>query len=108
MLSAGSGSWPGLPRRLAVQLRERREALGHPADDRERHRQPERAGADRRLRRAADRDPHRQRILHRPRVDAAVLDPLRVLARPRQPLGVADREQHPQLLVEERVVVVRS
>ena len=55
-----------------MQLDERREPLGEPADDRERHRQAERAGAERRLRRAADGDPDRQRILHRPRIDAEV------------------------------------
>ena len=42
MLSAGAGSVQ-LERRPAVDLGERREALGHAADDRERHRQAERA-----------------------------------------------------------------
>ena len=52
-----AGAAPG----LAVELDERRESLGHAADDRQRHRQTERAGADGGLRRAADRDPHRKR-----------------------------------------------
>ena len=66
----------------AVQLGERDEALGEAADDRERHRQAERAGAARRLGRAADGDPDRQRILQRPRVDAAVVDRGAVAAGP--------------------------
>ena len=48
MLSAGGGV-PGLDRGPPVELGERREPLRHAADDRERHRQAERAGADRRL-----------------------------------------------------------
>ena len=47
MLSGAGGSWPACCGGAAVQLGERREALGQAADDRERHRQPERAGADR-------------------------------------------------------------
>ena len=58
----------------AVQLGERREALGLAADDRERHRQAERARAHDRLRRAADGDPDRQRVLQRPRVDALAVE----------------------------------
>ena len=74
-----------------VDLRERDEPLRQPADDRERHRQPERARPVRRLGRPADGDPHRQRLLHRPRVDA-----LNLLAQLQQPL---------ELLLEEPVVV---
>ena len=82
MLSAGAARGPPARAARAVELGERREALGQAADDRERHRQAERAGADRRLGRAADRDPDRQRILQRPRVDAAVVDRRAVRARP--------------------------
>ena len=64
----------GLGGRAAVQLGQRREALGGAPDDRERHRQPEHARPDHGLRRAADGDPDRQRVLLRPRVDAAVVD----------------------------------
>ena len=69
MLSAGAVV-ARLERGPAVDLGERREALGHAADDRERHRQAERAGARRRGGIAADCDPDRQRILERARVDA--------------------------------------
>ena len=60
--------------RVTEQLRERGEPLGPPADDREGHRQAQRAGAERRLRRTPDRDPNRQWDLHRARIhaDAAV------------------------------------
>ena len=63
-----------LLRGAAVQLGERREALRLAADDRERHRQAERAGAHDRLRRAADRDPHGQRVLQRARVHALAVE----------------------------------
>jgi hypothetical protein len=63
---------PGPLRRRAEQLHEGRESIGLAADDRQRHRQAEPAAADRRLRRAADRDPDRQRLLERPRVHASI------------------------------------
>ena len=97
----------GLAGGAAVQLDERREARRLAADDRQRHRQPERAGADDRLRRAADRDPDRQRVLDRARVDAAAVDrrrgsrPGQVTLSPR-----ATREQQLELLGEQLVVVV--
>ncbi len=80
-----------LGRRAAVDLGERDEPLRQAADDRERHRQPERAGPVRRLGRAADRDPHGQRLLHRPRVDAEHL--------------LTQLQQPHELLLEEPVVV---
>ena len=98
---------PGLRARAAVDLGERREALGQAADDRERHRQTEHPGAQRRLGRAADRDPHRQGLLERPRVDAAVVDRGPVAAGPADLLGLAQREQQPQLLLEQLVVVAQ-
>ena len=59
---------PGLARDVAVEVDERREALGRAADDRDRQRQGERRRAHDRLRRPAHREPHRQRVLHRPRI----------------------------------------
>ena len=82
MLSAQPARGRPLRAASAVQLGERREPLRQAADDRERHRQPEHAGAHRRLGRAADGDPDRQRVLHGPRVDAAVVDRRAVTARP--------------------------
>jgi len=88
-----------------MQLRERREPLGQPADDPERERQPERAGADRRLGRPADGDPDRERFLERPRVHAAIVERGTELARPRDALLVAHGEEQVELLGEEPVVV---
>ena len=79
----------GLARRLPVQLRERDEALGHPADDREHHRQPQRPRAHRRLGRAADGHPDRQPLLRRPRVDALVVERGAVPPGPGHPLRLA-------------------
>ena len=103
------GSWPAAADRLAVEIDERREALGLAADDRQRHRQAEHAGADDRLRVAADGDPDRQRVLHRARVDA-----LRRRAparcRPCQVTTSRSRsfEQQLELLGEQLVVVARG
>ena len=80
-------------RRAAMELCERRELLRPAADDRERHRQPERARARRRLRRAADRDPDRDPLLQRPRIHAALVR------------TVAQLEQLLELLGEQPVVV---
>ncbi len=60
MLSGGNGV-AGLERGAAVDLGERGEPLGQAADDRERHREPQRPGARRRGRVPADRDPDGQR-----------------------------------------------
>ena len=70
----GRGGAVQLERRPAVDLGERREALGHAADDRERHRQAERAGPRRRGGIAADRDPHRERILEGTGVDGGAVE----------------------------------
>ena len=91
----------------AVQFGEGHEALGQAADDRERHRQAERPGAERRLGRAADGDPDRERILERAGIDAAVVDRGAVTAGPADALGVAQREEQSQLLLEEIVVVAQ-
>ena len=69
---------------------------------------PSVAGADRRLGRAADGDPDRQRILQRPRVDAAAVERRAVRARPRDALALAQLQQQLELLVEQLVVVVRG
>ena len=100
------GIVPGLGRCASVKLGERREPLRQAADDPECHGQPERAGADRRLGRAADRDPDRQRLVHRARIDAAVVERRPVPARPRHAFGFAQREQELELLAEQLVVVV--
>ena len=94
-----------LERGAAVDLGERCEALGHAADDRERHRQAERSGARRRGRVAADRDPDRQRILERPRVDAGAVERRAMAPGPGDVLRLAQLQQQLELLDEELVVV---
>ncbi len=97
----------GPRRRRAEQLHERRESIGLAADDRQRHRQSERAGTHGRGRRSANGNPDRQRLLHRTRVDATVVDRRPMLPAPGDPLGLADRQQQLELLGEQRVVVVQ-
>ena len=63
-------------------------------------------GAHRRLGVAADRDPDRQRVLQRARVDAEVVERRAVPARPGHALRLAEREQQLELLREQLVVVV--
>ncbi len=59
----------------------------HAADDRERHRQAERAGTDRRVGVAADGDPDWQRVLERARVDGKIVQSRSVLPGPGHVLG---------------------
>ena len=75
----GAGATGG----LAVERRQRRKARRLAADDRERERQAERAGASDRLRRAAGGDPDRQRPLKRARVDALTVERRPMSADPR-------------------------
>ncbi len=96
----------GLGRRPAVELDQRHEALGLAADDRQRQRQAERAGAHHGGRRAADRDPHRQRVLDRARVHAGVIQRRPVASRPRDPLARSDPQQQLELGGEQLVVVL--
>ena len=70
-------------------------AIGRPSD----------AGADRRRRIAADRDPDRNRV-RRARIDRLVVQRRAVLARPCDALVVADFHQQFELLGEQLVVVV--
>jgi hypothetical protein len=58
---------------LPVQLDKRSEAFVGATDDRDRQWQSESAGADHRLGRATDRDPHWQRVLHWSGPDAGVV-----------------------------------
>ena len=104
MLSAGAVV-AGLGGRAPVELGEGREALGHAADDRERHRQAERAGAHGRLGRAADGDPDRELLLQRARVHAAVVERRAMLPDQRHARRRAQLEQQLELLGEQRVVV---
>jgi hypothetical protein len=92
-------------RGLVKQLDEGLKALRHAADDRKRHRQAERAGADGRRRIAADRDPDRD-LVRRARIDALVVERCAVLALPGDTFVVADAEQQLELFREQRVVVV--
>jgi hypothetical protein len=78
----------GLARRLPVELGKGCKAFGHPADDRQRQRQPQRRRTHHRLRRAAHRHPDRDRLLHRARIDALVVQRGAVFARPGDGLGL--------------------
>ena len=69
--------------RLAVQVNERRKPFRAAADDRDRERQAETAGAHNGLRRPTDGDPHRKRILHGARPHDRVLQRRRGGARTR-------------------------
>ena len=93
-------------RRAPVELGEGSEALGQAADDRERHRQPEQAGARGRLGIPTDGDPDGQALLQRPRVDGEAVQRRAMLARPRDALRFPQLEQQLQLLGEQVVVVV--
>jgi hypothetical protein len=67
---------------------------------------PERAGARDRLRRAAGRDPDRQRLLQRARIDALALERRAMTAFPRDLRLGANLKQEIELLGEQLVVVV--
>ena len=101
------GVVPGLGRRTPVQRDERRKALGLAADDGQRERQAEPARAHHRLRRAAGRDPDRQRVLHGPRPHARILQRSPQASRPGDAFARADLQQQVELLGVEVVVVVQ-
>ena len=90
---------------LAVKLGERGKARRLAADDRDRQRQPEHAGARDRLRRAAGGDPNRERLLQRPRIDALAIEGRPMPAFPDHFRLGADREQEIELLGEQLVVI---
>ena len=98
---------PGARGRGPIELRKRREAIGHAADDGQRHRQAECAGTNGRGRRAADGHPDRKSILQRSWIHAALLDRGPMHTRPRDALGVAQAHQQIQLLRKQRVVVAQ-
>ena len=103
----GNGIEPGLARRVVVEFGEGREPLGQAPDDGDRHRQAQRAGAERRFRCAAHGDPDRQRILHGAGIDAHPAVQRRTMpARPREAFVLTERDQQLQLLLEQLVVVV--
>ena len=104
MLRAGT-CWLSLERRAAVDLGERRKALWHAADDRERHRKAERACPRSRSGIAANRDPQWQRILERAGVDAGAVERRPMTPGPADVLGVTQLQQELELLDEELVVV---
>ena len=100
-----SASWPACCAAWRNRFDERRKALRHAADDGERHRQTERAGANRRLRIAADRDPDRD-LVRRARIDALVVQ--RRAVRPCQVTRSLSRifSSSSSFSREQRVVVV--
>src|SRR4051812_11227967 len=93
---------PCLTRRVAVQIDHRRKTRWLSANDRERHRQAELRGANDRLRRPTDGDPHRDWILDRTRIHAEAADRCASGsgASPRHALVVAKFEKKVELLRE--------
>ncbi len=91
---------------LAVELGQRPEPRGLAADDRDRQRQAERAGARDRLRRAAGSDPDRKRLLQSTRIDALAVERRSMPALPRDHGLGADLKQEIELLREQLVVIV--
>ncbi len=91
---------------FAVELRKRCKSRRLAADDRDRQRQAERAGAGDRLRRAARRDSNRQRLLPRARIDALANERRAMTAFPRDLRLGADLKQEIELLREQVVVIV--
>ena len=91
---------------LPVEFGQRRKARRLAADDRNRQRQAERAGARDRLRRAAGGDPDRQGLLQRARIDTLALERRAMQALPRDVWLIADLKQEIELLREQRVVIV--
>jgi hypothetical protein len=91
---------------LAIELRQWRKARGLAADDRNRQRQAERAGAGDRLRRAAGRDPDRQGLLQRARIDALPVERLAMTAFPRHHGFGPDLKQEIELFREQLIVIL--
>lgn len=102
----GIGSVPGAPAGLAIEIDQRRESLRLAANDGERQRQAEGAGARHGLRRAADRDPDGQLTLGAG-IDAEIVDGRAVAAAPAHAFILADAQQQFEVLGEQRVVVVQ-
>ena len=96
----------GAAARLAIEFRQRPKARRLAADDRNRQRQAERAGARDRLRRAAGGDPDRQRLLQRARIDALAVKRRAMPAFPSDQRLGADLKQEIELLREQLVVIV--
>ena len=94
--------------RAAVEVGQAAELPRPPPDHRKRQRQAKRTGPHRALRGAAHGDPHRQVAGYGARIDAQPADTRRVGgARPVQPLGLVDGQEHAQLFLEELVVIVQ-
>jgi hypothetical protein len=96
----------GAAARLAIELRQRCKSRRLPADDRDRQRQAERAGARDRLRRAAGRDPDRERLLQRARIDPLAVERRPMPAFPGDLRLGADLKQEIELLREQLVVIL--
>jgi hypothetical protein len=96
---------PGLGAGAAVEVDQRGELARLAADDRHHQRQSQQPCAHERLRRAADADPDRQRVLDRARVDALPDQGRPVPTRPGHLGPVADLQQQLELLAEQGVVV---
>ena len=96
----------GAAARLAIELGQRRKSRRFAADDRNRQRQAEGAGARGRLRRAAGGDPDRQGLLPRARIDALALERRAMQALPRDVWLIANLKQEIELLREQLVVIL--
>ncbi|CDN44391.1 hypothetical protein BN871_EU_00060 [Paenibacillus sp. P22] len=98
----------GLGGGAAIEINQRGESFRHAADDRENDGQAEHACANGGFRVAPGSDPDRQRLLHRPRVHALVVDGRAMAAWPAHFFRLPDVQQQLQLLVEQLVVIIQA
>ena len=94
-------------RGLAIQLDQRDETLRFATNDRDDEGKPEPPGANDGVRVAADANPDGQRLLHRARVDAEVVERRPADPGPGDVLVVPELQQEVELLGEQLVVVTQ-
>src|SRR6266567_1314154 len=92
--------------RVTVAVDQWPETVRFPADDRNHQRQPERAGANKGARGAADTEPNRQRVLQWARINSLPGECGAVFARPVNVRVLADVQKQIEFLDKERIVVL--
>ena len=92
---------------LTIEINEWAKALGLAANDGNCERKTECTGAGKGLGCSADSDPHRQRVLHRARIDALPCERGTVFSRPVNADVLANVKQEVELFRKELVVVVQ-
>src|SRR5256885_16588261 len=91
---------------LAVTVDQWPKTVRFPTDDGDHQRQPERAGANKRARRASDTEPNRECVLQWPRVNSLPGECRAVLARPVNVCVLADLQKQIEFFGKERIVVL--